>query len=192
VFFLQTNGSGVLSFSSPSSDYVLLGTSTISSNVSSFSIDGYFSSTYTSYKVIFYGVFGSTTNSLRLRFNRSGTAISSGDYIYAGFSAYASVPSTSLDSRAEVNQTTGLLGDFYTAVDRSLSGFIEINNPLSTTAYKTVISFSGGYYYLTNLDTRYGSSAITLKDSTSALSGFTFTVSSGTLNGGTFKIYGIK
>jgi len=181
-----------LSFSSPSSDYVLLATSTISSNVSSISIDGYFSSTYTSYKIIYYGLFGSTTNSLFLRFNRSGSAISSSNYIYAGFSAYASIPTSSLDQRCETNQTQGVLGTFYSAVDRSLSGFIEINNPLSTTAYKTALTFDGSYHYLTNLDTRYTSIALTLKDATTALSGFTFTTSSGTLNGGTFKIYGIK
>jgi hypothetical protein len=190
---LQTNGSGVLSFSSPSSDYVLLATSTISSNVSSISIDGYFSSTYTSYKVIFYGVFGSVAGeNIKIRFNRSGSAITSSNYINVGSSAYYSTPTSTL------NQITYLdtfidIGNYFTSVDRSSSGFLEINNPLSTTAYKTITSFSGCYYYQSpNFDTRSYFIAGTLKDSTSSLSGFTFLAGSGTLNGGTFKIYGIK
>jgi hypothetical protein len=193
---LRTNtGATALEYYTPtvaSSDYVLLATSTISSNVSSVSIDGYFSSTYTSYKIIFYGVFGSTTTSMLLRFNRSGSAISTSNYNYAGFSAYASVPSTRLDPLTNTNSSSAELGSYYTAVDRSLSGFVEINNPLSTTAYKMALTFGSSYYYLTNLDTQTNGQGVVLKDSTSALSGFTFLANGGTLNGGTFKIYGIK
>jgi hypothetical protein len=52
VFFLQTNGSGVLSFSSPSSDFVKLATTTISSSTATITIDGYMSSTYKHYKFV--------------------------------------------------------------------------------------------------------------------------------------------
>jgi hypothetical protein len=176
-----------------SSDFVLLATSTISSNVSSVSIDGYFSSTYTSYKIIFYGVFGSVLGeNLNLRFNRSGSAITSSNYINVGTSSYFSVPSTQLDTIAALENKISI-GNYYSSVDRSSSGFLEINNPLSTTAYKTVISFASAYYYQSpNFDTRNYFVSSTLKDSTSALSGITFLGGSGTLNGGTFKIYGIK
>jgi len=188
---LQTNGSGVLSFSSPSSDYVLLATSTISSNVASVSIDGYFSSTYTSYKVIFYGIFGSTVQSMKLRFNRGGSAITTNSYNGAGFYTYVDTTATTLYALGNYNSNTNPVGDYYSTVDRSLSGFVEINNPLSTSAYKMALSFGSSYFY-TNQDTTMYQYGATLKDSTSALSGFTFYAASGTLNGGTFKIYGIK
>ena len=190
------SGATALEYYTPtvaSSDYVLLATSTISSNVSSVSIDGYFSSTYTSYKIIFYGVFGSVAGeNLNLRFNRSGSVVTSSNYITAGSSAYFSVPSSSLDLQASLDAKISL-SNYFTSVDRSASGFLEINNPLSTTAYKTVISSAGSYYYQSpNFDTRSYFVLGTLKDSTSALSGLTFLANTGTLNGGTFKIYGIK
>jgi len=190
---LQTNGSGVLSFNSPSSDYVLLATSTISSNVSSVSIDGYFSSTYTSYKIIFYGVFGSAASSLNLRFNRSGSAITSANYNFSGTYSYMDSSSgTATNPIGNFNATSsGSLGSYWSSVDRSLSGFVEINNPLSTSAYKMALAFASSYFY-TNQDTVTTTLGIILKDSTSALSGVTFLAGSGTLNGGTFKIYGIK
>ena len=182
-----------MSFSTPSSDYVLLATSTISSNVSSVSIDGYFSSTYTTYKVIFYGVFGSTPNDVKLRFNRGGSAITTSNYNYAGTYSYVDSVGDNVSSPTNNYSATssGGIGSYYTAVDRSLSGFIEINNPLSTTAYKMALSFSSSYMY-TNQDTSTTTMGTVLKDSTSALSGITFIAGSGTLNGGTFKIYGIK
>ena len=52
VSVLQTNGSGVLSFSSPSSDFVKLATTTISSSTATITIDGYMSATYKHYKFI--------------------------------------------------------------------------------------------------------------------------------------------
>jgi hypothetical protein len=187
--FLRGDGA----YTAVSSDYVLLGTSTITSNVSSISIDGYFSSTYTSYKVIFYGVFGSTIQLMNVRFNRSGSAITTSNYIYAGIQSYASVPENSIGTFTELNVSAGLIAYYTSAVDKSLSGFLEINNPLSTTAYKSAIIFANSLYGgNTNFDTRYHQMGVVLKDSTSALSGFTFLPNSGTLNGGTFKIYGIK
>jgi len=189
---LATNsGATALEFQSVSSDYVLLATSTISSNVSSISIDGYFSSTYTSYKVIFYGIFGSTAHSMKLRFNRGGSAITTNSYNGAGFYTYVDTSATTLNVLGNYNLNTNPVGDYYSTVDRSLSGFVEINNPLSTSAYKMALSFGSSYFY-TNQDTTMYQYGATLKDSTSALSGFTFYAGSGTLNGGTFKIYGIK
>jgi len=138
-------------------------------------------------------VFGSVTGqSLNLRFNRSGSSVTSSNYITTGSSAYFSTPTSQLDLQAGLDTLIGI-GTYNSAVDRSLSGFLEINNPLSTTAFKTVISFAGAYYYQSpNFDTRSYFVSSTLKDSTSSLSGFTFLAGSGTLNGGTFKIYGIK
>jgi hypothetical protein len=186
------SGGTALAYTAVSSDYVLLATSTITSNVSSVSIDGYFSSTYTTYKVIFYGVFGSSVTDLRLRFNRSGSAITTANYNFSGFGATVTTSSSALDPQCAVNQSVISLGNYYTAVDRSLSGFTEINNPLSTTAYKMTLSSASSYYFGANQDTLTMITGSVLKDSTSALSGFTFLAASGTLNGGTFKIYGIK
>ena len=67
---LQTNGSGVLSFSSVSSDFVLLATSTATGTASSLSLDGYFSSTYRNYELIWSDVYASNDGDMIFRLRR--------------------------------------------------------------------------------------------------------------------------
>jgi len=83
---LKTNGSGQNpSWGTVSSDYVKLGTATLSGTAATVSLDGLFDdTTYTSYDV--HWKVGMTTNSsqnhLNLRFNESGSAYSGTQYTY--------------------------------------------------------------------------------------------------------------
>jgi len=197
VFFLQTNGSGVLSFSSPSSDFVLLATTDITSSTASVSFDGYFSATYKNYKVIISNLIGVTTNVyLGIRFRRSNADITSANYFSAGVggrnyagddswvtSGYGAYSSTSLNlANAQANGTSF-----------SLNLELILYNPLSTSFYKTINCITNSVYISGSDIYTYGSViGGGLRDSASALSGVTFLMTSGNISNGNFKLYGLK
>ena len=74
MFFLQTNGSGVLSFNTPSAgSFVYLG-ETSASNVASVDLNGYFTSTYDYYQIFFDDCYGSTNGAvMKIQFSTTGS-----------------------------------------------------------------------------------------------------------------------
>ena len=197
VFFLQTNGSGVLSFSSPSSDYVLLATTDITSSTASVSFDGYFSSTYKNYKIIASQIISVTnTRSLLCRFRRSNADITTGNYKSGmiGFDIDSTLsPVTFLDGAW--NETYFNIEHSGNASNTTSIGGISfegiIYNPLNASSYK---SFQWSVNKFSTYNHYYGlSGAVTLQDSVSALSGLSFFFSnSSNIASGNFKLYGIK
>ena len=197
VFFLQTNGSGVLSFSSPSADYVLLATSTASGSAS-ISFDGYFSSTYTNYEVIISDTRPATANtSLMCRFRRSNADVTASNYSFAGRRTHQIQGGSDVnDGRyaGNASQIDILTNSQPASSSRTLGSKIIIYNPLSTTSYKKVnfqtvgASEDGGGtngIWNVNLFSQ-------LTDNTNALSGVSFYYASGNISEGIFKLYGIK
>jgi hypothetical protein len=193
VFFLQTNGSGVLSFSSPSSDYVLLATSTASAS-SSISFDGYFSSTYSNY-IVFINNMRPATDGAEpyIRFRRSNADITASDYKFicsrarissSGAGGLESGDALWTSSRISINQ------DMDNSVLWSLNGTIQLYNPLDTASYPSCIfDTNATETTATELYRRFGVGRLA---STGALSGITFYFSSGNITSGTFKLYGLK
>ncbi len=195
VVVLQTNGSGVLSFSSPSSDFVLLATTDASSSAS-VSFDGYFSSTYKNYKVIISNAIPATNGVLlRIRFRKSNADITTANYrgIVAG--AYGNSGGASMGTNNYFNQTSmsdtlaGVLNN--TTIWGGLMMEMNLYNPLNTNNYK-YITYQVGYinndatqWYINN-----GTGLLT--DNASALSGITFFMNTGNIASGNFKLYGIK
>ena len=192
---LQTGGTGANpSWGTVSSDYVKLATGTIGS-VGSISIDGYYTSDYDYYKLIFMNIRNDTANrQFRWRFNSSGSPLTGTNYRFIHSGAY-------IDSTAATttNHTGGWNTDFFatnwdlsTGTDRGSQIEIDLYDPLSTTnnkfcyyrfimdsqdtAYTT--SLSGGGYYNGNY--------------TSAFSGITIFPQGGNFAGGMWKLYGIK
>jgi hypothetical protein len=194
VFFLQTNGSGVLSFSSPSSDYVLLATTDASSSAS-VSFDGYYSSTYKNYQIIIsYAIPATNATGIRIRFRRSNADVTSSDYKNAGVVGVVSNTGADFGSN-------GLWSGTYINTDGSNQSnsttwggaclIINIYNPLNTASYKK-ISYTTAYIS-NGLETYYSNSgSAILIDATTALSGITFYYTSGNIASGNFKLYGIK
>jgi hypothetical protein len=196
VFFLQTNGSGVLSFSSPSSDFVLLATTDITSATASASFDGYFSSTYKNYKVIISNVIPATDNvEFRIRYRRSNADITSANYRVVISLGYMNTSDASGNGVLGYRNATSLLGLNDTLDNTTANGGGNIDmllyNPLSTSNYKWYTSQS---CYINSDATQWyvNKSSGWLVDSTSALSGLTFYFSSGNIASGNFKLYGIK
>jgi len=177
-----------------SSDYVLLATTTASAS-SSISFDGYFSSTYTNYKIIANDVFSSTNGArFYVRLRRSNTDITSSDYnwVYGLFYQTGSGSGTGSDSGG-FNDSKGYVvqGGVYNSATYPISFEANIINPLGTSAYKTI---NGNYFqpfeYSLGLEA-VGMFGLVSKSATTAISGVTFYMSAGNISG-TFKLYGLK
>ena len=188
---LQTNGSGVLSFSSVSSDFVLLA-STVTASSASVSFDGYFSSTYDNY-VIYVNGYGCATGGSepRVRFRRSNSDVTASNYRWISSRARVSNGGQGIETGEygwDVD-SIGLSQDMSTATVTNHNYIIQIPNPLDANVYPSIIvdgtSTNNGNsdYYR-----RLGFGRLT---STGALSGISFFQSSGNMSG-RFKLYGIK
>jgi hypothetical protein len=189
---LQTNGSGVLSFSSVSSDYVKLATGTISSSVSSFTLDGYFTSTYNKYVVYVNNLQLTADAGIYLRYVKSGSELtsnhnysvdggwrnSSGSYGVAGSSGWGL---SAIEMYAEATVESD--------ANKSFSAVITIDSPLSTNVhhrlhYSIVTSVSNGYFIQL-----HGGSENDLN--TTALSGIKIYTTQN-FDAGNYQLYGIK
>jgi len=193
---LQTNGSGVLSFSSVSSDYVLLATTDITSSTASISFDGYYSSTYKNYKVIIANLSPVSATTIRFRFRRSNADVTATNYTGHSIRGYwREAASSGVDSTGQVFAGTGAYGIL---VSNAMSGTnsqaahseITIFDPLST-GYKkhiyhsTVVYTDSGYAEVYN-------GIYFHNENNNAMSGITFYAASGNIVNGNFKLYGIK
>jgi len=187
---LQTNGSGVLSFSSPSSDFVLLATTT-ASNAASISLDGYFSSTYRVYYLHVLDYYGSTSANLYVRFRRSNSDITTSNYTYASAEAYRSVGGGGQDYFNGWNAAFGRLTyNGFSSTQGFSNTILTFYNPSDSTSYKTcqvnsISSVSTGDEIANN------NGFVQLRDNTNALSGVTVYASTGNIYG-TLKLYGVK
>jgi hypothetical protein len=195
VFFLQTNGSGVLSFSSVSSDFVKLA-EVSSTNFYSASFDGYFSSTYDSYQIHFYNLGFVGTRSLYVRFRVSNAEVTS-NYRYGVcsnpyFDVNGSVNATSSQSSWSTSFIKIHDADLGTGTDNyQTQGILYLQNPLNTSTYKMCMgdfAYMGADTNIMKRDSFVGANF----NATTALSGITFYLSSDYFTKATFVLYGIK
>jgi len=193
---LTLNGTTPAWTAPPTSDYVLLATTDVTSSTASVSFDGYFSSTYKNYKVIVSNFIAVTNNTIAyLRYRVSNADITSSTYV-------SSANAASSSSSTGANEYTNAWNTSYIKItgwgvgnsttNGGWSFDVNIYNPLNTSSYKTVSAIGSGWdaqalvvYYSLN------SGGINI-NSTSALSGITFLLSSGNIASGNFKLYGLK
>jgi len=188
--------SGVPAWTSVYSDYVLLATTDVTSSTASVSFDGYFSSTYKNYKVIVSNFIAVTNNTIAyLRYRVSNADITSSTYVSAAQAASQSSSATNNENSGAWNTSYIKIIGFGVSNSTTNGGFsfdVNIYNPLNTSSYKTVSAIGSGWdaqglvvYY----SIQTGGINI---NSTSALSGITFLLSSGNIASGNFKLYGLK
>lgn len=179
-------------FQAVSSDYVLLATSDASAS-SSVSFDGYFSATYKNYKILCSNLTTSSNNvALRVRFRRSNADVTSANYYYVAVRHY--IVDAALSKVGGTGETSALLVNENTA---STSGYnssfsIDLYDPLGTNNYKNTTFQTIGFDNGADNRHHFENGGLGLTDNTSALSGITFLLSSGTITRGNFKLYGIK
>ena len=189
---LQTNSSGVLSFvDAPSGAMKLLHTAT-GSNVSSIDINGYFTSDYDHYKLI-YSVYGASNNTdTYVKIMQGGSVVSSSNYWYAGMGMYRASGDTSAN-------TAGSNGASYWRISSDdntnnaqypTTGEMLLSNPLSTTHNITMTTTNIGYNSASTPNAiRVWTFAGQYVD-TGASSGVSFQYDGGNING-TIRLYGI-
>ena len=202
MFFLQTNGSGVLSFSSVSSDFVRLATTTLTSATSAVSFDGYFTSNYDTYKLYVNG--GETTADCAVRVRiRISNADKTDSTYYWGANRYAT---SSIGSASEGIGSDGAISTYISLssndsatsqesdANKLFNYEITIFNPLKT-GHKSIYFTGTGCDTLgnNNYDFRHwDSGGGTYEGETTAWSGITIYPSTGNFDSGTYVLYGLK
>jgi hypothetical protein len=179
VFFLQTNGSGVLSFSSAGGGMTLLSTTTLSSTTTSINI------TSTGYLQLLISIENMTGATGDTKFNFNSDTASNYKSVRMGADASnTSFTGGQSTTGVFINQN-GSAG--YTSTSL-LSCIINLYFPDSSTRYKTFLSNTVGEYS-TNRIALLTSGVWT---STSAITSFQLISGTGTFSGGTVYIYGVK
>ena len=172
-------------------DFVKLHTTTVSSGTATVDINGYFSSTYDTYKIIGMNVKGTDDHEyISGRVMVGGSAQSSShSSILPGFNVNSS------GSTTETNYSKG--GNrfylFKNSTHQSHMFELTLTFPLKTDEHKVFTCLSGGQSYESVADLQSLRITSGRYESDSALSGFQFLTGDGTnITSGTFTLYGIK
>jgi len=177
------SGASALEFQNVASDFVKL-VSTSFSNVSSMSLDGYYSSTYNNYRVIINNFYANSGADVHFSFNTGGSQIADTSYK----SRVGRITSaTALDASGQDGAKYRLWYGGSGNAGESTHVTIDIYNPLDTTG-RHIMSYRGGSYTSSgNLYHFFGSAE---HSTLQAHSGFT--IDNFTSGYGTLTMYGIK
>lgn len=155
---------------------VLISSTTIPASTSTITVSNVFSSAYDNYRIVVNG--GTHSTSAYLYFAFSG--ISSGYYSALPYQLWSN---TTLSGQNRSNQANAFAGAMTTA---GVSIAMDVFGP-NLTVQKSGITFCSG---LATNDAFYWGGFYNA--TTTAQTGFTLTTASGTLTGGTIKVYGYK
>ncbi len=156
---------------------VLISSTTIGSAVSSVVVSNAFSATYDNYKIIISGGVGSTTDYIYLRLGASATNY----YDKLIYGAYASGATVSGAGNSNVSLFS-YPGNLTTS---SLYMNVDLMNPFLTKPTAISSNLAGGLVSGAGIYAGYHSTAASYTD-------FTVAATSGTMTGGTIKVYGYK
>jgi hypothetical protein len=166
------NGSSWVTFGT-SSGLTLVTAQTIGSAVSSVTVNGAFSSTYENYKITVSGGVASTFIGLRLTLGATAS-----DYYSGG------VDMTTAGATSGIGQSNTAFWNFGGGTVNALNGQAEILQPF---AAKTTTYYSDHAFNATGSS---GSLSRGFLNNTTSYTAFTLTPSSGTITGGTIRVYG--
>jgi hypothetical protein len=152
----------------------LVKTQTVGTGVSSVTVTGAFSADYANYKVIYSGGVGSNVHNMRLQLGSASTS-------YFGFAPYGTFTGT---TNFGINDNNASQFSYVGGGDSSGSSLsVELRQPFASTA--TYISAD------LNTGTSFGYYAGRYFPTTS-FTAFTILPDSGTLTGGTIRVYGYR
>jgi hypothetical protein len=185
---LQTNGSGALSFATPSAGALVLLSTVTASSSATVDVESTFNSTYDNYMIAIAGLTVSVNNTaLLIQLKIGGTYLTSG-YYYGSVVIYDSVGTYVAQRGTNSSQITATDGNVLKSqADASLSGNVWLSNPTST-AFSKAIRFHLNNSYSTSNQAMIGGG---LNAGTSALTGVRFKGDTGNIVAGTFRLYGI-
>ena len=180
----------------PSGSPVLLATSTASGSASISFTTG-IDSTYDIYKFEFINIHPATDNVI-FQFNMSTDGGSNYNVTKTTtyFTAYHAESGAggvlNYDSSSDLAQSTAFQTLVYSLgndADQNCAGSLQLFNPSSTTYVKHFIARVNNYYYI---DYMQDNSIAGYANTTSAINAIRFQMSSGNIDAGTIKLYGIK
>jgi len=189
---LQTDGAGALSFATPGGGSWIFLSAVTASNSATVDIETTFDSTYQNYAIVAASVRPVSNGVNLLARQKQGGVYKVDNYQY--HLSVSDCTSSSYTGTANGNDTSyrvaGGLSSASGGPEGGASFVMYIPNPSNTTLRKTVYATG----VLNNSST--GASQMTLAgdnfDLTSALTGIRFLMSSGNIDSGTFRLYGIK
>jgi hypothetical protein len=184
---IPQNGSGTLYFTSagvslyyPSAvtanpgGLTLISATTIGTTVSTVTVSSAFSSTYDNYNIVITGGVGSTNSDIALTLGASATGyFAAYSYVNIGTSATAIVTNNNASSFSRVGQAT----------TTQISANLWLQNPFA--AATTMLQGAFGRTVADNVASYVGGHSVA-----SSFTAFTLTPSTGTLTGGTIRVYG--
>jgi hypothetical protein len=154
----------------------LVKTQTVGTTVTSVNVTSAFSSTYDAYRIVYSGGVGSANITLSLQLGASTT----GYYSIVNFATYATVTTSASDGENNANKWTrvGYAGSGFTQasfdlINPSLARWTTLNN--ASWAATTVAGTSNGIHQVST-----------------AYTDFTIGVNTGTITGGTIRVYGYR
>ena len=192
---LQTGGAGANpSWTNLSSDYVKLADGQVSSNVAQVSVDGFFSSTYKNYVLIFDNILLNTGSAgVACQYNYSGSPVATPQYVHTR--QIVATNNTSTNSTYYGGDWSGtkiaLTSDVSTTNPWVSSIQIQIFDPLNTTSYKH-IHFQSCNIYGNGGSVESSRGGGFFRDVTSAISGITLVPQANNISQLNYNLYGIK
>ena len=157
------------------SGLTLISTTTIGSAVSSVAVSNCFSADYDNYKIIIAGGVASTSNELNLQLGATTTGY------YAGFARITYAGGVVSGTNTSNGSSFGLIGLGST---NTLDANFELRNPFAS----KVTTFSDNYAQTTTAGQAYVGAGF--QNSTTSFTGFTILLNTGTITGGTIRVYG--
>jgi hypothetical protein len=186
VSVLQTNGSGVLSFSSPSAGSLVKLAETTASNLASVSLNGFFTSDYDVYKIFIDGYYATVDGQYSvIRFATTGSyTVQTSSYRNANARVRANTDIVTNDDASYFQ--VHIVSNSSTSTN---NGEITIYNPLKTSSYHTI---TGLIQHWNGTGSLNSSSFSGSWDNTTAVTGIQFSASSGNIYANKIRLYGIK
>ena len=188
---LQTGGSGANpSWGTVSSDYVKLASATVTSG-SSFNVNGYFSSTYQTYKLYVTGV--QAWLKCRFNFGASYTTYSSGNYVWIVDYAWRGSSSDSGGSSGSWN-TDHIPLSYWSGDNNDEHHYAEvtINKPTDTSSRAKNLYVNAWNYDSTKIYVHQNAGFLDANKYDEALTGLYIFPTSGTLTDISWELYGMK
>ena len=190
--FLQSNGASAPSWVAASAGALTLLSTVTASTSSTVDVETTFSSTYDCYLLVGTGITVSNNGTeLRMRMKIGGSYITTATYIYieSVLNSNSGTFSANYANAAGPNDYVLLMNALGNAAGRSGNVVIKIFNP-SSTAFEKMVSFET-YYAASGAGEQYVNSGGARNTGTSALTGIRFYPQAGTINAGSFRLYGI-
>lgn len=182
---LQTNGSGALSFATPSTGALVFLSTVTASSSATVDVETTFNSTYRAYLIIGTGVLCSSASVLNCRLKIGGSYITSSSYAYSRHDLRTDITSyeASSDTGGALVPLTGSL-----STSRSADFMMTVYFPSDTVSEKMIDwRFAPGRL---NNNVSTGSVGYASNSNTDALTGVRFYFSTGNVASGEFRLYG--